>query len=164
MSSIRELQELVEQGILAIGQIGTSEIRLMSKPVREALAAFVQLSEPVLEELVLARHAGAMEERQVADSIVLSNIVDDEDIILLGNLLRTERSPAMPGEPDYVGVDDVLGHAKPEDPDYSELGEVVMCPHTKDGVPCARTLHNVGLHTPEGYPENAAWTDKESDV
>jgi len=71
------------------------------------------------------------------------------------------------GEPEEAGqpeMDDALreyneAHADVEE----ELGETVMCPQTKRGVPCTRELHNVGLHQPEGWPENGSWTDKESD-
>lgn len=194
----RNLQELVEEGLLAIMNIGLSEARLMSKPVREALVTFEEKAVVVVAELVAVRNreaqSGALES-DIKGLIENAGMTFDQDDAAALKDIQRLAAGADEGEPEAAGNDrdeqmvvdaanvqaDKLGmdkmskaeeqslrdqyraaqgqgHGEPE-----ELGETVMCPQTKRGVSCTRTLHNVGLHIPDGYPGNASWTDKESD-
>ena len=222
--AIRALQEMVEQAYQAVSTIGPSEIRLMSKPVREGLAAFMETAEKVVAELTLARNEEGQGQEHwtcaCGETTNRSHWRTGED----GTMYHNAESGHGPGEPmstfgapghelqslgpDVAGADDgepvditgqtVFIDTPPTDDEAKEgsLGsghlveqgdfgaghgaeewtEVmahaadarddpeIMCPQTKDGVPCNRPLHNVGLHTPEGYPENGtSWADKESD-
>jgi len=49
----RKLQELVEEGYLAVSGIGPSEIRLMNKPISEALAKFRNDAAVVVVDLII---------------------------------------------------------------------------------------------------------------
>lgn len=148
----RNLQELVEQAYIAIGRIGPSKIRLMNKPVKEGLAAFVENAEPIVAELTVRRNAEAQKAQDVAMGV-------DEAHERQRYIAGTDE-----GEPAYMDGDGV------SDGGYdarvfaaAQAPEPAMCPQTKGGIPCSRELHNVGLHVPDGYPESASWTDKESD-
>lgn len=189
-NEIRELQELIEQAAQAIGRIGLSETRLMNREVREGLTAFMEVSRKVVVALELARQAQAMGPLLDEKPMVKEWVPEVGKGHGPGEPLSTFGAPGYelhtlgPDQLDQASglIDGPLG--TPNDPqeafgaghsleewtqamaagaDAQEAEPEAMCPQTKNGVSCARTLHNVGLHTPEGYPEKASWTDKESD-
>ena len=163
----RELHEMVEQAYQAVSTIGPSEIRLMSKPVREGLAAFMKIAEKVVAELTLARHRDNAVEvyDRMADAVAkaLNDDTPDEPEDNPNQEALEEMESGYIDDLSHEGSDegpvirDDVGPWNRDDPE-------IMCPQTKHGVRCNRPLHNVGLHTPDGYPENGtSWTDKESD-
>ncbi len=186
LDEIVQLQELVDQAFKAVGNIGPSELRLMNREVRAALASFMVEAESVVVLLALARD-GEAGTRDVVTGVHMRRGVEHEglgeDCLICwpdgseanepnptpGQVVRGVAG-ADEGEPAVAsGLIDGLPDAPPLASELEggyqadDAEGPAMCPQTKNGVPCNRPLHNVGLHTPDGYPENGSWTDKESD-
>ncbi len=170
---IRHLQEQIEGMYNAIVAIQPTELRLMASGVREGLRDVVEGAESTVYEV---RRTRAQEAQDVASGggAEASVMPDDPDyfaitgvttIIGVENLKAGDKALMARSTDEAVAFLDAnrLPTADTQAPGPEELGETVMCPQTKGGVPCNRTLHNVGLHTPKGYPANDSWTDKESD-
>ncbi len=155
LDEIVQLQELVEQAFKAVGNIGPSELRLMNREVRAALASFMVEAELIVAALALAREE---EGREIDPTDGDYFAITGKTQIVAAYL---PAGSALITEPDYEGNAEAAQEG-PQEPMKRDDPEI-MCPQTKAGVPCTRTLHNVGLHTPDGYPENGSWTDKESD-
>ena len=160
---VRELMEVIERGFQAVGHIAVSEKKLMNKEVREGLDAFIGEAVGVVDRLEILRVEDASRSDTWQQFEQVGGKPEDViDLTIDGMIGHVEPDGHGGADMVYEPVEHTTGDLDPDG--HLTDASTVMCRHTKAGVPCGRTLHNVGLHTPEGYPETESWTDRESDA